>query len=258
MKRVVLLTGFLTIFTILAGESGREIMEKVEAKDAPDSVHALVELVITESDGSEKNRTIEMWSREDNKGLSNQIMVFRAPKSVKNTRFLVKEVNGSDDNKWIFLPALGKARRIASSDGGSSFMGTEFTYDDMSTRNIDDYLYNYLGDKEINGYQCYIIESIPKDIDGNQYSKTVSYIIKDKDFLIPIKMELYNKKGELNKLLTVNELKKVDGYWIPFSSTMENILNDRKSQIVNKQIEVDKKTNPALFGKRFLTTGKVK
>lgn len=232
-------------------------MEMVEDKKSPDSMHGLVELTITEADGSVKNRIIEMWSVEDDNDLSKQIMVFRTPASVKNTRFLIKEKEDGDD-KWIFLPALGKVRRIASSDGGSSFMGTEFTYDDMSSRDIDDYTYNYLRDEELDGYECYVIESTPKDLDDNQYSKTVAWIIKDKDILTPVKMELYNKKGELNKVLIVSDLEKTDGYWIPNSTTMKNLLNKRSSTIINKKVEVDKKTNPALFEKRFLTTGKVK
>ncbi len=69
---------------------------------------------------------------------------------------------------------------------------------------------------------------------------------------------MYNKKGELNKVLTIKDLKKTDGFWIPGSTTMENLLTSRSSTIVNKKVEVDKKTNPGLFEKRFLTTGKVK
>lgn len=256
MKRLTLITLLTFIATGVFSITGRDIMEMVEEKESPKTAHALVELHIKEADGSVKNRIIEMWSR-DNNDLSNQIMVFRTPKSVKNTRFLIKE-NETGDDKWIFLPALGKARRIASSDGESSFMGTEFTYDDMSSREIDDYTYEYLGDQEVDGYDCYIVESTPVDPEDNQYSKTKAWIVKDKDILTPIKMELFNKKGELNKILTINDLEKIEGYWIPNSTTMTNILNDRSSIIINKKIELDKKTNPGLFGKRFLTTGKVK
>lgn len=258
MKKSIVLFTVFTFFTSgLFSLTGRDIMEMVEEKDSPNSAHALVELNITEADGSVKNRVIEMWSKEDDDELSNQIMVFRAPASVKNTRFLIKE-NGDGDDKWIFLPALGKARRIAASDGESSFMGTEFTYDDMSSRDIDDYTYKYLGDETVDGYDCYMVEATPIDLDDNQYSKTVAWIVKDEDILTPIKMELYNKKGELNKILTIDELEKIEGYWIPNSTTMKNILNNRASTILNKKIELDQKTNPALFGKRFLTTGKVK
>lgn len=257
MKKLLLLAMTAFITTGAFSLTGRDIMEMVEEKESPNSMHGLVELLITEANGSVKKRIIEMWSLEDSNELSKQIMVFRAPASVKNTRFLIKEKDDGDD-KWIFLPALGKVRRIASSDGESSFMGTEFTYDDMSSREIDDYTYKYLKDEALDGYDCYVVEATPKDLDDNQYSKTTAWIIKDSDMLTVIKMDLYNKKGELNKVLTVKDLEKLDGYWIPNKSTMTNLLNNRKSTIVNKKVEVDKKTNPALFGKRYLTTGKIK
>lgn len=258
--RNILVLSILSFFITTGAFSltGKDIMQMVEDRNNPDSLHGLLELTITEANSSVKTRIIELWSAEGSDDLTKRIMVFRSPSAVKNTRFLTKENDGDDDDQWIFLPALGKVRRIASSDGDSSFMGTEFTYDDMSSREIDDYKYKYLSDETINGYDCYVVESIPKDLSDNQYSKTTSWISKDKDIIRPIKMELFNKRGELEKILTVDELEQVDGYWIAKKTTMTNLLNSRSSTINNKKIEVDKKTNPAIFGKRFLTTGKVR
>lgn len=259
MKNILILFTLITFITTGAFSlTGRDIMQMVEDRNSPESLHGLLELTIKEANDSVKTRIIELWSVEDNEDLSKTIMVFRAPSAVKNTRFLTQENDGADDDQWIFLPALGKVRRIASSDGDSSFMGTEFTYDDMSSREIDDYTYQYLTDETVDGYDCYVVESIPKDLSDNQYSKTTSWVVKDKDIIRPIKMNLYNKKGELEKVLTVEELEQIDGYWISTTTTMTNLLNNRSSTIKNKKIEVDKKTNPAVFGKRFLTTGKVR
>ena len=255
MKRFFLITVYVLVVTGVFSVTGKEVMEDMRDKDAPSSTHALLGLEIAESNGSVKKRIIEMWG-VDIDDLTKTIMVFRAPTSVKNTRFLVKESGNGADNKWIFMPALGKVRRIAASDGGSSFMGTEFTYDDMSSREVEDDTHKLLREEVLDGYKCYVIESIPKELDNAQYGRRVQWIIEDK--LLPIKVALYNKKGVLNKVLTVADIVNHEGFWIPNRTTMKNVLNGRSSTIINKKIELNKKINPALFEKRFLTTGKVK
>ncbi|MBN2617104.1 MAG: outer membrane lipoprotein-sorting protein [Spirochaetales bacterium] len=255
MKKIVLSMFFLVVANTAFSVTGLDVMNMMDKKATPDYTHMLVELIIVEENGSEKNRIIEMWGDSASE-LSSEIMVFRSPASVKDTRFLIKETPDGDD-KWIFMPALGKVRRIAASDNGSSFMGTEFTYADMSGTDIDDDNHTLLKEEELNGYNCYVVESIPKDDTDSQYSRRVQWIVKDNDILIPIKVELYNKDAKLNKVLTISDLVNIDGFWIPNATKMENLLNNRSSIINNQKVELNKKINPALFEKRFLTTGKV-
>lgn len=257
MNKLILVVGFMFVAGLGFSITGEDVMKMVDEKKSPDSTHALVELIITEKNGSRKQRTVEMWGITDSKDISKQMMVFRAPASVKNTRFLVKG-NGDGDDKWIFMPALGKVRRIAASDGDSAFMGTEFTYDDMSSRNIEDDNHKLLREETFGGYSCYVVESVSKDLKSSQYGKRIQWVVKDDDILTPIRVELYNKKDTLNKVLTITDLENIDGFWIPNITTMENLLNNRSSIINNKKIEINKRTNPAVFEKRFLTTGKVK
>lgn len=255
MKRIYLIIVCLLSISTIFSITGKDVMDMMQDKESPSSTHALLELQITESNGSAKNRIIEMWGTTVD-DLTNNIIVFRAPASVKNTRFLVKEIENGGDNKWIFMPALGKIRRIAASDGGSAFMGTEFTYDDMSSRDVEDDVHTLLREEELDGYDCYVVESKPIDLSNNQYSRRVQWIIKDK--LLPIKIELYNKKDTLKKVLTVSDIVNRSGFWIPNSTTMKNLINNRSSTIINKKIELNKAINSRLFEKRFLTTGKVK
>lgn len=256
MKRNILTGMFFLIASTAFSITGLDVMNMMEAKESPTYSHMLMELVIIEANGSEKNRIIEMWGDESGE-FANQIMVFRSPASVKNTRFLIKE-NKNGDDKWIFMPALGKVRRIAASDNGSSFMGTEFTYADMSGGDIEDDTHKLLKEEKVGEYNCYVVESIPKDLDDSQYGRSIQWIVKDQDILIPVKIELYNKDAELHKVLTIQDLDYIHGFWIPNTTRMDNLLNDRSSLIKNKKVEINKRINPALFEKRFLTTGKVK
>ena len=93
---------------------------------------------LVDKNGDVSSRRIEQYSMDDADDLGRVLMIFHAPASVKNTRFLVMEKEGdADDDQWIYLPAMQRVRRIAASEGSSSFMGSDFSYDDMSSRDIE-------------------------------------------------------------------------------------------------------------------------
>ena len=123
--------------------------------------------------------------------------------SIAKTRFLqVENEIGKDDDKWIFLPALGRVRRISSSDKTSSFVGSDFTYGDMETREVSEDTHKLLKEEKYGKYDCYVVESVPVEKDDSQYSKRVTWVTKDS--YVPVKAELYSKKTNINKGIKMN------------------------------------------------------
>lgn len=259
-RKIAFILGLALLVQSAFGLTGKEIMQKVSGKKSPRTVHMASELVLVEKDGTTNKRMIESFTYEDAKGLTKSITVFRSPASVKNTRFLTIENEGRDDDRHIYLPALKKTRRISSSEGGGSFMGTEFTYDDMAmtSKSIDDDTHKLLKEETVGGKECYVIESVPKNTSGSQYSKRIQWVTKDEAMMKVTKIELYDKEGKLLKVLTMEKFKKISGYWTPMNMVMNNVQNGRKTLITTKQIELDKKVNPKLFTTNFLKTGRVK
>jgi len=255
MKR----TGLTALILLLAGslfaQEGREVMEKVENRQTPRSSRALVTMVLQEKGESPRERQVEMLMLEGSGGLSRSLIIFRSPQSVANTRFLNAQNEGSDDDKWIYLPALKKVRRIASSEGNSSFMGTDFTYDDMSTRELDDYTYTLLKEETIKGYDCWVVESLPKEGTDSQYSKTISWI--GKESLNPVKVEMYDQEGALLKVAETGKLEEIQGHWTIMVNTMTNVQTDHSTTIRMEKIQYDRPLNPKLFTPRFLETGRL-
>ncbi len=237
-------------------QDGRAIMEKLDAANDPSTTHALIKMELIDTDGSVKDRVIEEWSADDNQELTHSVMVFHTPASVQNTRFLVAENDGRDDDQWIYLPALRKVRRIASSEGGDSFMGTEFSYDDMKSKDIDEYKHTYLRDEKAQGYDCTVIESIPLPDTDSQYSKVIHWVTKDEEIMSDVKMELYDKNGNLFKVFTVEVLENIDGYWTPMNVIMKNVQNGKSTRLTQEKIELDKPVNPRRFTSRYLQTGR--
>lgn len=255
------LKGMMTVFlfivaSLLFGQEAYEIMQRVENDDDPDTTHALVQMILTDAQGNENERIIEQWSALDDNGNTHSVMVFHSPASVKNTRFLTAENQDRDDDQWIFLPALNRVRRIASSDNDSSFMGSEFTYYDMKSRRLDDYHYEKVGEGEVLGYPCYIVESHPKEGVDSPYARAVSWIPEDPEINLPLKVEIYQSEEVILKILQVEELQQISGFWTPMRITMINQQNKRSSTLVQQKIELDSPVNTRRFSQRFLETGR--
>lgn len=243
------------IFALSGNLSGRNIMEKVNKESSPKTTHAAVQLDIIEKNGVKKTRLLEMWTGKDRNGLNRTLVIFQKPSAVKDTRFLIIQNRGRPDDQHIYLPALRRVRRISASARNKSFMGTEFTYEDMSTRNIDDDTHTILREETYKGYHCYVIESVPKSKSSYHYSKTIKWVAKDNWMIL--KVEMYDKEGNLIKVLTMSNLKKINGYWTPYKTTMKNVQSGRSTVLTNLKIEYDKKLPDKLFTVQFLKRGKL-
>ncbi|MCK8827522.1 outer membrane lipoprotein-sorting protein [Natroniella acetigena] len=266
-KRVLSLV--LVLMLILSASAfantGKEIMESVRNRDDGDTMHALMGMDLIDEDGEVRPREIQVWGMtyDQEEDLSKMVMQFRSPASVRGTRFLQVENKDRDDDQWIYLPGLGRVRRIASSDGDSSFMGSDFTYDDMGTRDVEEDNHKLLREERLGKYECYVVESIPKDLDDSQYAKRVSWVTKEHK--IPVKVEMYSKRtGEIEKLLTVEQnIEKVDGIWTVFSTLMEDKETGHSTRLYIKRgnqgqpfVEYNVNINPNRFTQRFLERGR--
>ena len=265
-KKTLILTLTLVMFLTMTAFAidGREVMESLQDSESGDTQHPLASMDLIDSTGQVRSRIIEVWSQDNSSDLRETILVFHEPASISDTRFLQLENDAEDDDQWIYLPNLGRVRRISGAQGGDSFMGTDFTYDDLKSRDIDDFTYELLKEEEFNGYQTYVVEAIPKKPEEEQYAKTISWVTKKHN--IPVKLKMYNKKtSELFKVMTVDsEIKKVNGIWTAFSTTMKNLDTGHSTKIEIQQrngnylLEYNKNINDRLFTQQFLETGKIK
>lgn len=269
MKRVLIcliLASILCFGSIVQAMTGRDIMQAVEDRNSGNSLHALMGMDLIDKNGDVSERVLEIWSvvYDQENDLSKSIIEFKAPSSVKNTRFLQIENLTRGDDKWIYLPALKRIRRIAVSEGNSSFMGSDFTYDDLGSKDLDESSHILLREEVLEKYECYVVESVPIEVKDSAYSKVITWITKE--HLIPVRIEMYNKETDkLQKLLQVEQnIVQIDGVWTVFDSMMKNLETGHSTRFYVKRspddrpyIEFNKKINPNRFTQRFLETGKV-
>lgn len=233
--------------------TGTEIAQNSRNIPDPVSSHGAVKMDLINASGDVDSRMVEEWTTEDD-DLGSTIMVFRSPPSVANTRFLQKENDGRDDDKWIYLPALKRVRRIASSDGSKSFMGTDMTYDDMETREVAQDNHELLGEESFGEWNCYKLKVTAKDPEDSQYSYKLEWI--DKDSWYPVKVEMYDGSRELLKILSVEELQTVDGYLTPMSVYLENVQENHATRVTMMKIVYDEPVNDRLFTTNYLEQGR--
>lgn len=260
-KTIAAAAAVITMGVSAFATDATQVMQQVYDRVKPDTTQASVEMTLIDKNGSKETRQIGEYGRCKN-NLTDAVIMFFAPASVKNTRFLQKENKGADDDKWIFLPALNSTRRVASSEGDKSFVGTDFTYDDMSTREVSADTHEMVKeDEQKNSFDCYVIKSTPVD-KNDQYSYRISWV--DKKTLIPVYIEMYDKQGKLEKTNTINQIQVVKSasnpsktYNVPTDNTMVNVQTKHSTQIKMLKIAADIPLKDGFFSPNFLNTGRL-
>ncbi|MBU0581166.1 MAG: outer membrane lipoprotein-sorting protein [Candidatus Margulisbacteria bacterium] len=249
MKKIILLISILVFSTACFAEqlTGQDIMTKVDERIIPIDMSTEMSMDLINKRGQVRQRSVKTLRQGDEK----MIMWFLAPADVKDSSFLRIENPDDTEDMWLYLPAFNKVRRIVSSARKENFMGSDFTYEDMSTRKLNDYTYNLLVDEKFGEYDCYVVESTPQETVDTSYGKIKSWIWKD-DFL-PVKEEYYDRLGYLKKVKVLSEIKKIKAYWIPFKMTMEDLQKEHKTELSFKNIKVDTNIPAEYFHTRYLT-----
>jgi outer membrane lipoprotein-sorting protein len=199
-----------------AGMTADQIMQKVDARDDGDNQVNDMEMVLTDRHGNKRVRKIKAYSKDKGRD-TYKIMFFLSPPDVADTGFLNYDYRDPerDDDQWMHLPALHKTKRIASSDKSNPFMGSDFSYADMTKRDIENYNYKLLKEGQVDGHPVWIIESVPKNeriVDMYGYTKTI--LLVRKDIFMVVRAVNFVKEGSRLKYLDVRRLEQIDGIWV--------------------------------------------
>ncbi|MEO1823575.1 MAG: outer membrane lipoprotein-sorting protein [Candidatus Lambdaproteobacteria bacterium] len=241
--------------------TGREIMEKVNARDTGDRSITEMEMILIDKKGKKRVRKLKTFGLEKGKD-SLSLMFFLSPADVRNTGFLTYDYDesGKDDDQWLFLPALRKTKRIAAGDKSGSFMGSDLNYSDMTSPDLNLYEYTLMKETEVKGQKVWQIKAVPKtkaEAEKSGYSKSVVFIRQDNYVMIRGVRWVHKKKR--NKYLDVRKLEKIDGIWV---STELHVTTKSGKKTLHKTILKQKnvhfnqdEVNEDLFSIRRLEKG---
>jgi hypothetical protein len=229
MKKTILI-----LTTLIAGAAafaqsltGYDIMKKADEIPEATTASSTATLTIHSKKGSDRIRQVIMKSK-DYGDVKKEVIVFVNPKDVAGTGYLMFDYeedasgNKKDSDNWLYMPAMKKTRRIASSGSESdgSFMGTDFTYRDMGERSLNDYEYNLLGEESVDGTECWKVECIAKD-KTEKDPRYISYIAKS-DYILR-KCELFDRQNQLHRVLTCTDFTTIKGFTTAQKMKMENV-----------------------------------
>jgi len=248
---VVMLAAFLTgLPAVSFALTGTEIMTKVHDRENGKSSIVESTMILINDKGQTKQRVVRAVRKEYG-DLSKSMIRFLSPADVKGTGFLIWENADRDDDQFLYLPALKQdPRRIASSEKSSRFMGTEFTYEDLENRKVDKDDHKLLREEKLDGKQVYVVESIPKKGSDSQYKKLVSWVRPD--IWIPVKIEFYDNRGVLLKVLTVKKFEQIQGIWTTMDSVMDNVQDKKKTQLTLGKVQYNTDIPDEYFTERYL------
>jgi hypothetical protein len=237
------------------GLDGREVMKNARARDTGRSTHALVQMDLVDKSGGTSSRTVEMVGSKDQAGNDRMVVIFHKPASVANTRFLTLERKGRDSDRWIYMPALKRVRRIAASEGGESFMGSDFSYDDISQdRDLDKDHHKLLREEPYQGRPCFVVESSAKDPASSQYGRRISWVSSEQ--WLPLKIDIYDKSDSLLKTAVMEKVEKIQNIWTPMRTVMSNLQTGHSTLLVMQKFVYNENLPEGLFTTKFIETGK--
>ncbi len=238
----------------------REIMTAVDERDDGDNQTSNMQMVLIDKRGKQRVRELRSF-RKDRDPDELSMMFFLSPADVEDTGFLTYDFDDADkdDDQWLYLPALKKTKRIASSDKSGSFMGSDFSYADMTDRPLENYEYELLKEGELDGHPVWIIQSTPIDeeeIDETGYTKSIQFVRKDNHVVVQAK--IWVKKGKRNKYMKVEELEQIDGIWVPTVMTMTTKKGKQtlhKTILTTSDVKFGQDLDYDMFSVRGLETG---
>ena len=204
-----LLLACLLPATCILAQDARQIMTEVQNRSQSKSQHYEGTLQVIDA----RNRIAGkrwVYDRIGSHGDSKAMLSFTAPPEVKGVALLILNHPDRASDQWMWIPANARERRIALQDRSTRFFGTDFSFEDLEERDVNQYDYKLLGEEPVDGAACWRIESRPRDGKSSQYTMSVLWIRKDN--YVPAKIESF-AKDKLVRRLHYSDIQNVQGVW---------------------------------------------
>ena len=206
-----------------------------------DDMKARIIMELIDKDGGKRTRVMTMLRRDETEGGNQRYFIyFHKPGDVRRLTFMVWKYPQKEDDRWIFIPAVDLIRRIAADDKRSSFVGSDFTYEDISGRDVASDTHTLLRSEMLEERECYVIQSVPKE--PTEYTKRLSWI--DKKTFLPLKEEYYDAQNELFRVFTADKIEEITGaegkdkkvFPTVTKRTMKNVKTGHRTEVTYKSV----------------------
>ena len=212
-------------------DKGRELAQQSKDNDKGyQSEQVELEMILTNKQGQVSTRYMKSQTLEVTTDGDKSMIEFNSPKDVKGTKTLTFTHREGDDDQWLFLPSINRVKRISSSNKSGPFVGSEFSFEDLTSFEVEKYSHKFVEEKTINGEKMALVEQVPL-YSGSGYSKRLVYMNVAKDHRFE-KIEYFDRKGaQLKTLVYKNQKQHLGKYWRPSELEMTNHQNGKKTSL---------------------------
>lgn len=258
MRTLTIISIFAMLAMILPGNSmaqeldATQIMKKshLALYYGGDDGLAEVKMTIVNSKGKERLREFTMLRLDlEEGGRQDYYTYFKKPSDVSRLTFMVHKLPSETDNRWLYVPSVDLVKRISADDKNSSFVGSDFTYEDVSGRHWTEDNHTLLSENTYNDRAVYVIESIPKE-PYKGFARKVSYI--DKENFLPLKEEYYDDKDRLERIYTAEKVEEIEGINTATVRKMENVRKNQYTLVEFTGIDYNVGAGEDIFTERYL------
>jgi hypothetical protein len=226
MKRLAAAACLLAAFA--QAEDARQIVEEVQHRNTSKSQRYEGSLEVIDAKSRVSTKRWE-YLRIGSFGASKAVLRFTSPAEVKGVALLVHSHPDRASDQWMWRPAIERDQRIALQDRSTRFFGTDFSYEDLEERDVNQYDFSIAGEDSLDGVACWKLEADPREKKASQYTKTVLWV--SKDHYVYLLAESYNKAG-LSRRIKYSDVQNIQGIWT--ARTLEVTDMKTKSRTVMK------------------------
>jgi hypothetical protein len=235
----------------------REIMQRVLRDSRADDEVADVLMELVDARGRVRRRTTTIYSKKRTAHESARLIRFRDPPDLARSAILSIEHADRDADQWIYLPAYHAARRVASANRGDTWMGTDFTYEDITDAKIEQYAYTTLRREQLDNVRCTVIEAVPTDRtlkEQSAYSRTIFWV--DADESVALKIDYYDRAGRLFKILTNAQLRRHGSYRRWDVTRVHDVIRNHQTVLTITDRKINRGLSDEYFDVSYLERGR--
>jgi outer membrane lipoprotein-sorting protein len=190
-----------------------------------------LQMVLRNAAGQESTRALRIATLEkpDETVGDKSLVVFDTPRDIEGTALLSHAKILDPDDQWLYLPALKRVKRISSSNKSGPFVGSEFAFEDFTAIELNKFDYTYVGEVPCGDLTCDVLERTPR-YENSGYTKQVSWVDQT-DYQIR-KVEFYDRRGDLLKVLEMNDYRNYEGIWRAHKLTMSNVQTNKQTDLI--------------------------
>ena len=235
------------------------VARAMENRDTGRDSRGEMRMRLVDRQGRVRERSLAIAALKGTGGRGDRTLVrFTYPNDIRGTSFLVWEHADAADERFLYLPALGRVRRIAGQEKQESFVGSDLSYEDIGGRDIADYTYAFASENAVwtapdgSKHAAWALESRARDKDA-EFPRSVAIVLKEQ--LVSVHADIFNRRDERTKVFDVKRLERVDGIWSALELVVANERDKTRTELSTTSLRYNVGLSDDDFSRRQLEQG---